>query len=341
MAQKTSKADGYKLLSDAIKSGQVGRLYILHGEERYLLERGLVELRKRFATGGFDEFNYKRFEGRGFTTDALGDAVDTLPVFAERTLVEVHDYNIFKNESKEKLRDIVSDLPDYVCVVFVFDTVAYKPDGRVKLNAEILKKAEVIEFNVQEQEKLINWIKRHYSTFDKRISTADAEYLAFITGGYMSSIHGEVGKTAAYAKGEVVTRADIDAVVTPVIDTVAYKLADALARRDHKEALVVLDGLFQMREAPHKLIFSISQKMRQLLAARVCIECSSDKAALMEMCAIRHEFQARMLMDTARRMTLAECRKAVLYCADTALELNSAPEPESRMVELITKLAFC
>jgi len=80
--------------------------------------------------------------------------------------------------------------------------------------------------------------------------------------------------------------------------------------------------------------------MRQLLAARVCIECGSGKNALIEMCGIRHEFQARVLMDSARKTTMQNCREAVLLCAQTAYELNSAPEPESRMIELIAKLAF-
>jgi hypothetical protein len=60
----------------------------------------------------------------------------------------------------------------------------------------------------------------------------------------------------------------------------------------------------------------------------------------MDMCGIRYEVQARSLMDTARRMTLAECRNAVLHCCETGYELNSSPEPESRMTELIARLAF-
>jgi DNA polymerase-3 subunit delta len=87
-------------------------------------------------------------------------------------------------------------------------------------------------------------------------------------------------------------------------------------------------------------MFSISLKMRQLLAARICIENNQNQTKLMEMCGIRHEFQARTLMSTARKATLTECRNAVISCAETALELNSSSEPESRMIELVTKLAY-
>ena len=271
--------------------------------------------------------------------DEIEDAVNTFPAFAEKTLVEIHDFDIFKNDSKERLRDIFSDLPDFVCVVFIYSTIEYKPDGRQKINKEILKHANVVEFVVQDQDNLVKWIKRHFRDTGKNISTTDAEYLAFITGDLMATLNGEIEKTAAYSKEETVSRKDIDAVVTPVLDTVAYKLSDALISRENKKALQLLDELFQMREAPHKLMYSISLKMRQLLAARVCIENDLSKAKLMEICSIRHDFQARILMSTASKATLSSCRTAVLSCSETALELNSATEPESRMIELIAKLA--
>jgi len=340
MPQKNREADGYRKLMDSLAEGRIGSFYIFHGEERYLLQRSLSELRSRLCPGGLDGFSYKRFEGKGFSAAELDDAIDTMPAFADRTLIEIHDYDVFKSDEKQRLLDVFSGLPDYVCLVLAFDAVPYKPDGRVKINAEIVKRAEVVEFAIQEQNKLAKWIVRHFADSGKRIGASDAEYLAFITGGYMSSLFGEIGKVSAYAKGETVTRTDIDAVVAPILDAVAYKLTDALARRDHKESMRILDELLQMREAPHKLVFSISLKMRQLLAARVCIDSSLGKQALMDMCGIRYDFQARTLIDTARRMTLESCRDAVLCCAETALELNSTPEPEARLTELIAKLAF-
>jgi len=340
MAQKSKGGNSYKSLTASLAAGQIGTFYILHGDERYLLERSLGEIRKHLCPEGTDGFNYRRFEGRSIITDDLEDAINTLPAFAERTLVEVHDFDIFKSENKARVSEILSDLPDYVCVVLIYDTVEYKPDGRQKLDKEILSHAEVIEFTVQEQDSLVKWIKRHFGDSGKQISTYDAQYLVIITGGYMSSLHGEIGKISAYAQGDTVTRADIDAVVTPVLDTVAYKLTDALIRREHSLAMRILDELFQMRESPHKLIFSISLKMRQLLAARVCIDSNLGKTALIEMCGIRHDFQARALLDSARKTTIRNCREAVLLCTQTAFELNSAPEPEARIIELIAKLAL-
>jgi len=336
-----SKKNTFDTLTSSIKEGNVDNFYIFHGEERYLLERSLDSLRKLLCPDGLSGFNYNHFDGGKITVDILENTINTLPAFAERTLIEVHDFNLFKSDSRERLCEIFADLPDYVCIIFVYSTVEYKPDGRQKLNKEILKHANVIDFVAQGQDRLVKWIKRHFADAGKSISTSDAEYLSFITGGLMVNLKGEIEKTAAYSRSEMVTKNDIDAVVTPVLDTVAYKLTDAIVGRNSKQALQVLDELFQMREVPHKLIYSISLKMRQLLAARLCIENKLDKTKLMELAGIKHEFQARMLMGTASKAKLSECRQAVLTCANTAFELNSSStDPESQMIELVTKLAF-
>ena len=335
---KKKSVDGYAELTKSVAAGQIDKFYIFHGEERYLLEHSLSQLRQIVCPEGLDGFNYRRFSG--VTPDELDDAVNTFPVFAERTLIEIHDCDIFKSEHKERLLEIFSELPEYVCVVFVYGTVQYSPDGRQKINAAIQKLANVVEFTVQEQTKLVKWIARRFEAAGKRITIGDAEYLAFITGGYMSALGGEIEKVAAYASGDTATRADIDAVVTPVLDAVAYKLTDALVRRKYADAYLILDELLRMREPAHKLMYGISMKMRELLYARVCIENGVGTDEFMKMCAIRFPFQAKLLMDTARKTTLQNCRHAVLACADAAYDLNSGAEPEPRLAELIARLAF-
>ena len=336
-----NKADNasYKAFTKSLSSGNVGSFYIFHGQERYLLEGSLKGLRAKLCPDGLDSFNYKRFDGKTLSAEELEDAIDTLPAFADRTLIEIHDYDIFKSAQKERLCVVFSDLPDYVCVIFIYGAIEYKPDGRKKTDKEILKYANVIKFNAQDQDRLVDWILRHFHDAGKKISKSNAEYIASLTGGLMTRLNGEIEKAAAYAKAEFVTRKDIDAVVTPVLDAVAFRLADAIVSGDNAGALRLLAELLQMREQPHKLLYLISLRMRQLLAARVFIDSNRGSSELMQICDIRFDFIARNLMGTAKSTTLAYCRQAVLHCSEVALELNSTAEPESRLIELVTKLA--
>lgn len=332
----------YDRLKTDLKNVEIGKCYIFHGEEQYLLMHSLNKLRALMCPGGLDSFNYKRFEGESFTPDMLVEATEMFPFSAERTLIEIHEYELFKCEESERNRmiEVLADLPEYACVVFVYSAAEYKPDGRLKTTKELQKYAFVVEFPIQEENRLAKWVVGHFSDAGKEISLADAKYLSEITGGLMNTLEGEIEKIAAFAKGDKIKRSDIDAVVIPILDIQAYRLTDAIVRRDKKQTLQILDTLLQMREVPHKLMYSISLKMRQLLAARVCIDNKTDRAAFKKMCDIRSDYPADILMYTARKTSLAYCRNAVLMCCKTAKELNSMSDPEARIVELVLKLSL-
>ncbi|MDR3209319.1 MAG: DNA polymerase III subunit delta, partial [Oscillospiraceae bacterium] len=246
MAKKSTDNAEYNALRDAVKAGTPARLYIFHGEEPYLREAMVASLRECLLPGGTNGFNYRRFSGR-VPAETLREAVETLPAFAERTLVEVMDYEFSRD--LEAIMPTLRDLPEYICLVFINSAVEFKPDKRQKITAELLKLASVVEFSIQEQSKLVPWVRRHFDSRGKRISPADAEYLAFITGGLMTSLIGEIDKLAAYAAGDTVTRAEIDALVTPVLEAEIYNLTDAVAKRDYRAAAEVLRKLIALREA--------------------------------------------------------------------------------------------
>lgn len=342
MAQKKNDNTEYVALKQAIRNNCLENLYIFHGEERYLLEHYLREIKKNILTPDFEDFNYKRFEGKAMTIADLSAAIDALPVFADRTLIEVYDFDLFRasEEQKQQFFQIISDFPEYAHLIFVYDTIEFNLDGRVKLNNSIKILFHNVDFQLQEQSDLINWIHRHFKNQQKRIDRATAEYLAFITGGLMMNINCEIEKISAFSKSDTITKECIDAVVTPVLDAVTYKLTDALAAGNFDLSAQLLDELIQMREPPHKLLYSISLKMRQLLVARICLELGKGYHDLMEICGIRYEFQAKNLFGSARFTSAHWCKIAVIQCAETALAMNSTGENnEALLIDLLIMLA--
>jgi DNA polymerase-3 subunit delta len=314
-------------------------LYVFHGEERYLLEKALEELREKLLPQGIYGFNYRRHEGAELSLNALREAVETLPFFAERTLIEVFDCNVFRREEETTtLLEIFSSLPEHVCLVLIYDTVPFKLDKRTKAATAFQKLANIVEFEQQEQPKLAAWVRRHFAECGKMCDAATAEYLSFITGGLMTPLLREIEKLTDYVANDVITRADVDAIVTPVIDAVAYKMTDAIANRDFDGAAAVLSDLLAMREPAHKLIYQLTLKARQLLSARLCFEKSLGSREIMSICGIRHDFQARGLLAAARNVSTAYCRRAVLLCCETALALNSGGD-EEEITRLLIRLA--
>ena len=124
----------YQKLKKDIKEGTIGTLYVFHGEEAYLRDFYLGQLKKKLLPAGMEEFNLHTLSGKEFDVKTLAQLVDCLPMMSERTLIVVNDYDIYKGD-KDALAAVLRELPDYVCLVFVYDLIEYKADARTKLAA--------------------------------------------------------------------------------------------------------------------------------------------------------------------------------------------------------------
>ena len=168
MAKKESRgrSGGYEALRAAIKAGVPANLYIFYGEERYLLQNMVQQLKELLIPGGFEEFNYHRLGGKGLTVQELAETAEAMPMMAEHTLVTVTDLDIFKLDEGQRtaLIELLSDFPPYCTMVFLYEQVSYKRDGKMKkLCAALNEHVQEVEFAQQERSDLLKWLKRRFA----------------------------------------------------------------------------------------------------------------------------------------------------------------------------------
>ena len=212
--RKKPDTAGFEKLKQNLSEGKPGQLYMFHGEETYLRDHYLSRLREAVLTGGLGEFNRHDLSTREMSPHALEEAVDCLPMMAERTLIQITDFDLFKSGDKEEYVRILSNLPDYCCLVFVYDVLEYKPDSRTKLAAVLKEHGTVVNFTRQEASELRSWIRRHFRALGKDIDSRLCGEMIELCGDLMQNLQQEIEKIAAYAKGGQITRADIEAVAT-------------------------------------------------------------------------------------------------------------------------------
>lgn len=345
MAKKTEAASAaYRKLKQDLSKGVPGPLYIFHGEEAYLRDHYLHQLKQALIPAGMDGFNYHRLSGKGLTVQRLADTVDALPMMSQRTMIQVDDYDLFKAPENERslMAQLLADLPDYCCLVFVYDTVAYKSDARMKkLAGAIQDKGQVVQFARQEQHDLVDWIGRRFRALGHDIDTADAQYLIFLCGDLMNGLIGEISKIGAYAPNRRVTRQDIDAVAIPIIDAVVFQMTDALTRKEFDKALSVLNDLLRLQQAPIMILAVLGKHVRQLYSARVALESGKGSRWLMDLWSMRSTYPADKLMDAAHRYGLDWCRYAMKRCAETDFAMKSVTgaDAQDRLISLVLELA--
>jgi DNA polymerase-3 subunit delta len=331
---------GFDKLKKDLSAGQPGQLYIFHGEETYLRDHYLDKLRDTVLTGGLGEFNRHDLSARDMSPHALEEAVDCLPMMAERTFVLVTDFDLFKSGEKdrEEYARILSNLPDYCCLVFLYDLMDYKPDARTKLAQTVKKSGTAVNFVRQGQRELTDWVRRHFKALGKEIDPRLCGELIFLCGDLMHNLQQEIGKIGAYAKGPAITRADIEAVATPQLDAVVFRIADAIGEKNYDKAAKILGELYQMQKSPYEILSALSKQLRQLYSARLALDGGRNAAWVAQLWGMR--FPADRLMVSARRFSLPWCRRAVTRCAQTDLDMKSTgQDPKELLTTLLLELA--
>ncbi len=337
MAKQDREENRLHELKNAIRGGDPARLYVFHGEEMFLLRHYLEQLKKTVVDELTESFNFHRFNGENFDIRSFADAVENLPMMAQRTMVQVDDIDFFKlpEDGREKMQDILSDIPDYCTVVFTYETVAWKPDKRYKKLWDAVSCGEIVEFEKQSQRDLTVWIQRHFRARGKQISPELCAYLMELTDGTMTSIGGEIAKIAAYSGADTVCKADIDAVTEPVLDVVVFRMTDMLAVGNYAEALVMLQKLLKMQQEPLAILGAVGLHFRRISTARTLLDHGRPASELARLYPPMSDYAARKNMDAARRFSSEFCAKAAYLVMEADHNIKTSFDDAERLLELL------
>ena len=337
MAQKQAPENGLQELKMAIRQNEPARLYIFHGEEVFLLHHYLEQRRRKVLDELTEAFNFHRLTAETFDVQSFADAVENLPMMAERTMVQVDDIDLFKlgENDRNHMTELLDDIPEYCTVVFTYVTTPYKPDKRLKKLWEAIDKNGInVEFAQQSQKDLIAWVSRHFAAYGKRISTDLCAYLIDITGGMMTTLKGEIDKIAAFSGADEIVKQDIDAVTEPVLDAVVFQMTDLLGTGQYGAALQKLQQLFKMQQEPIAILGAVGGHFRRLGAARTVLDSGRGSGDLMKLCGLG-DYPARKTMDAARRFSPAFCARASQLIVETDYGMKTSYDEQERLLELL------
>ena len=175
--RKAAGDGGLGQLKEALSSGSLGTVYLFHGEESYLREYYLSEM-KNSLVAGFENFNFHKLEGKGLTVQALTETVEALPMMAQRTMVQVVDWDLYKlsEEQRTGFIALLEDFPPYCCLVIVYDQIEYKPSKTYKkLYAALEAYAQTVKFQEQSQNEILKWVARRFKAAGHTIDVPTAE----------------------------------------------------------------------------------------------------------------------------------------------------------------------
>ena len=329
MAKKNNGCD-FNAELRKLKSEGPGRLYLLYGNEDYLRDYYLSQLRLLCLPGGDDGFSLKRFDGPGLDPSGFAKALDLMPFLSERTFVELHHVDLNKLPESDKIIALLQAVPDYCTVVFV-QSSSYELDGRLKIIKFLKEKGNALEFSAQERKPLFRWMDRRFAASGKTIDDSAKERLVLISGDLMNRLIPEIDKIAAYAKGDAVSVSDVEAVASHIPEADVFEMVNLISEKKYDSALHILAELLKNRDnEPIAMLSLIASQLRRTYGVKLALQKGKRKAEIKELLSIRFDFIVDRLAAAAGRFTFQQLRRAVESCADAeyAMKTSSVDGPD-------------
>lgn len=263
-----------KTIDQDIQNNNLKHVYLLYGEERYLLLQYRDKLVNALSTKD-DTMNFTRFEGDDISENEIIDLAETLPFFTDKRLILVENAPFFSANS-DKIVEYMSQIPDTTYFVFCEKTA----DKRTRLYKAISKVGSAIEFKRMDEKTLQTWIVSRLKKNNKQITGAVLNLFLSRTGDDMGTIDMELEKLISYVGDRpVITEEDIMAITSVKIEDKVFDMIDAITVKNQKLALSLYSDLLTLKVAPVKTLKLIEKQYQRLFIVKSMANASSNEIA--------------------------------------------------------------
>ena len=326
-----------KELANHIKSRKFSSLYLLFGQEAYLVR--LYESRLREAIIGApgstaEAMNLDIFEGKNVSAEQVDLRANTLPFMNEKRLLIIRDSGLFapgRKDESERIYRFFENLPPDAVTIFIESNV----DKRSKTYKQALKSGTVTEFTTPTDKDLVVWLTRTLKDQGKAISASDALLLLRYTSYDMHTAAREALKLAAYmGDAPSVTAAHIEAVCVKSTQARIFDLVDAVAIRDAALALSQLDNMLAAKESPLMILSMIARQFRIMLMCKECNRLGLNLEDTVAATGLRG-FMVSAALRQAKPFTQAALVGALHNCADIDHRIKTGRITDRLALELL------
>jgi DNA polymerase-3 subunit delta len=330
-----------KVIKDDIKKKSFRRVYLIYGDERFLINYYTRALTDAVVPQAERLMNHDVFEGKNIPISQITDAANTFPMFNDYRLVTVRDSGLFAMKKKgeaEARRDdadamsaYLADVPPSTVLLFVeADT-----DKRTRLFKQVEKLGHAVNCAKPSPAELNKWVVNIFSKHGKTITPATAAALIHSVSGGMTAIDNEAEKLCAYAGGrDEITPDDIAAVVSPTLEARVFKLVDAAVSGNKAEAVKLYGDMLLLKESPFGILAMIVRQYRMILQCKAALEQNMRRYEIISEFGIR-DFVVDECIEQGRRLTMRQTVAALKACRDMEIRIKSGLMDAETGVELL------
>jgi DNA polymerase-3 subunit delta len=266
-----------------------------------------------------EEKNYKDFI----------ENFQSVAIFKEKKLIVLK--NASKNfDFKESFRKEIKKFANSKEIILFYEEEDLKDDFFEKIK----KNSKWQNFQILEGEKLKFWVKKEIKRFGAEIEENALKRLIEFVGPDLWRMENEIKKLVSFSQEKKIKLKDVEALVSPEIETDIFKTIDAIGQKNKVLALKLIHKHLEKGESPLYLLSMINYQLKNIILVKDLIE---RRRPLIE--AGLYPFLLQKTIYQARKFSFQEIKKIYQKIFEMDLKIKSGQiNPELALDLLVSEI---
>ncbi len=307
------------ILEKELKQNNLNSLYLLYGEEKFLLENTVKRIKKLF---GELVLGINFIQINETNIDTLISNIETPAFGYSKKLIIVKDSGVLKkskrgesklaNEITDRIAQYISNNYEFIkestVIVFIEDEIS-----KNNLTQVIEKNGIVCNFERLKPQEIKQRIKAICTAYKVNIDTKTLDLFIETCGTNMLSLINEIRKLIEYAgENGTITEESIKKLSIKEFEAKIFDLTDSLGKKNTKNALEILKELIYNKEPIQKILITLYNHFKKIYLTKLAIEENKDVLGVLNLkpnqtfLVSKYKNQARYFNKNELRNILAE-----------------------------------
>lgn len=238
-------------------------IYVIASDDDFLIRKNIDEIKSKLI--GFEEVSYDLKEDS--LTRVIED-LDTFNFLVSGKVVVVHNAYILTSEKPKNAvfqnpeileKYIKNPNPDNILIL-----TCRKMDERKGIVKLLKKSAKIVQINLDIYELILENLENY------QMDRTTQKFLVDRTLNNYERVINELEKLKLYKyDSKIITKEDVENIVTKTIDDNIFALIDSIIAKDKKSAFMIYEDMLLHNEEPMKILILLANKIRLLYQVKV------------------------------------------------------------------------
>lgn len=261
--------DYYRKTFAEIDSGEALPVYLLKGEEHFVMEEMVTRLTDRFVQEDMRSFNLSVDHGSEIDMKTFISTARSFPFLSDRRVMIIRELERLKGKWKQLVEYCAAPV-DSTVVILLFATHDDKgrrirpPKDFTALEKAVMSRGRVIQFDNLNDSGLRKWVYSRVKRLNFTMDDGAVNSLLSSAGTNLYNLSNEIDKLGVVYEGERVTGKDVASVIGSYRMRSVFDMLDSIGKGDVDSALLILSGIINSGAERSSVV--VYQLIRNFLA---------------------------------------------------------------------------